>query len=109
MIVRVTVSAFLVAIFSLIATLLVHEADLNMIYAAFCCSPYFIILALVYFHFDVFRKKFSRVVKQKIVFEFGYGFLFYCFFSFLLPVLLYLFTLDNAYEHRYYADLVGVI
>lgn len=109
MIVRVTVCAFLVATFSLIATLLVHEADLNMTYAAFCCSPYFIMLTLIYFHFDVFRKKFSGIVKQKIVFEFAYGFLFYCFFSFLLPVLLYLFTLDNAYEHRYYADLVGVI
>ena len=109
MIVRATVSAFLVAIISLIAALLVQNADLNMVYAAFCCSPYFIVITLVYFHFNKLRKKFNVLEEPKFVFELGYGFLFYCLFSLLLPVLLFLSTLDDEYEHRLYADLGGVI
>ncbi|WP_313264220.1 DUF2931 family protein [Sphingobacterium sp.] len=109
MILRATVSAFLVAVFSLVTTLLVHNADLNMVYAAFCCSPYFIVITLVYFHFNKLRKKFNVLEEPKFVFELGYGFLFYCLFSLLLPVLLFLSTLDDEYEHQLYADLGGVI
>ncbi|MGJ1510098.1 DUF2931 family protein [Sphingobacterium siyangense] len=109
MILRATVSAFFVAIISLIATLLVHNADLNLVYAAFCCSPYFIVITLVYFHFNFFRKKLKVLEKPKFAFELGYGFLFYCLFSLLLPVLLFLSTLGDEYEHRLYADLGGVI
>ncbi|HAE68606.1 MULTISPECIES: DUF2931 family protein [Sphingobacterium] len=109
MIIRATVSAFLVAIISLIATLLVQNADLNMVYAAFCCSPYFIVIALIYFYFNFFRKKLKVLEKPKFAFELGYGFLFYCLFSLLLPVLLFLSTWGDEYEHRLYADLGGVI
>lgn len=109
MILRATVSAILVAIFGLVATLCVQEADLNLMYAAFCCSPYFIAITLFYFHFNKLRRKFPALERLKFSVEFSYGFFFYFFLSLLLPILLFVFTLDNQHEHQLYADLGGLI
>lgn len=103
------ISAILVAILSLICMLCTQNADINLIYAALLCSPYVIIITVFYFHFNLIRKKLNLLVKPNIFFELAYGFVFYLAFCTLLPVLLFVATLGDEYEHKLYTNLGGVI
>lgn len=106
---RATVAAFLVAVLGLLATLCTQQADMNLAYAALCCSPYFILVTLIYFHFHGIREKFNVVDKANFRFEVIYGFLFYLTLTTLLPVLLFFGTIGDDHEHQYYEDLGGAI
>jgi len=109
MVLKATISAFVVTILGLLAMLLTQDADMNLVYGAFCVSPYFLLITLIYFHFNKLRKKFNVFDKPNIAFEGIYSFLYYFLFSTLLPVLLFVSTLGDEYEHKIYADLGGVI
>ncbi|WP_343561273.1 DUF2931 family protein [Sphingobacterium sp.] len=109
MVLKATVSAFMVTILGLLAMLLTQDADMNMVYGAFCVSPYFLVITLIYFHFNKLRRKINVSDKPNIVFEVIYSFLLYLIFSTLLPALLFVGTLGDEYEHKIYADLGGVI
>jgi len=109
MVLKATISAFVVTILGLLAMLLTQDADMNLVYGAFCVSPYFLVITLIYFHFNKLRKRFNVFDKPSIVFEGIYSFLYYFIFSTLLPVLLFVGTLGDEYEHKIYADLGGVI
>lgn len=85
------------------------NASLNLSYAALCCSPYVIIITVFYFHFNLVRRKLNLLAKPNIFFELAYGFVFYLAFCMLLPVLLFVGTLGDDYEHKLYTDLGGVI
>ncbi|WP_104383065.1 DUF2931 family protein [Sphingobacterium sp. HMA12] len=109
MVLKATISAFVITLLGLLAMLLTQDADMNLVYAAFCISPYFLLITIIYFHFNNLRKKFNVFDKPSIVFEGIYSFIFYFIFSTLLPVLLFFSTLGDEHEHRIYADLGGVI
>jgi len=109
MVLKATISAFVVTLLGLLAMLLTQDADMNLVYGAFCVSPYFLVITLIYFHFNKLRKRFNVFDKPSIVFEGIYSFLYYFIFSTLLPVLLFVGTLGDEYEHKIYADLGGVI
>lgn len=109
MVLKATVSAFVVTLLGLFATLLTQDTDLNIVYVAFCVSPYFLLLTLIYFHFNKLRKKINVLDKPNFFFEVVYSFLYYLIFSTLLPVLLFVSTLGDVYEHAVYADLGEVI
>lgn len=109
MVLKATVSAFIVTVLGLLAMLLTQDADMDLVYGAFCVSPYFLVITLIYFHFNKLRKRCNVFEKPSIVFEGIYSFLYYFIFSTLLPVLLFVGTLGDAYEHKIYADLGGVI
>ncbi|WP_286859680.1 MULTISPECIES: DUF2931 family protein [Sphingobacterium] len=109
MVLKATISAFVITLLGLLAMLLTQDADMNLAYAAFCVSPYFLLITLIYFHFNKLRKKLNVFDKPRIVFEGIYSFLFYFIFSTLLPVLLFFGTLGDEHEHKIYADLGGVI
>lgn len=109
MVLKATISAFVVTILGLLAMLLTQDADMNLVYGTFCVSPYFLLITLIYFHFTKLRKRFNVFNKPSIVFEGIYSFLYYFIFSTLLPVLLFVGTLGDEYEHKIYADLGGVI
>lgn len=102
---KTILSAILVAIFALIGMLCTQNADLNLAYAAFCCSPYVILIALLYFHFNTIRRKLKLLHEPNIFFELAYGFVFYLAFLMFFPVLLFIGTIGDEYEHRLYADL----
>lgn len=102
-------SAILVAIFGLIGMLCTQNADLNLAYGAFCCSPYVILIALLYFHFNTIRRKLNFLNEPNIFFELAYGFVFYLAFLLFFPVILFVGTIGDEYEHRLYADLGNVI
>ncbi|AZA76691.1 DUF2931 family protein [Chryseobacterium sp. G0186] len=109
MIFKFIISAILVAILSLIGMLCTQDADLNLGYAALMCAPYFIIITFFYFRFNSFRGKLNFVDKPNILFELAYGFVFYLASCLLLPVLLFIGTLGDDYEHKLYADLGDLI
>lgn len=109
MVLKATISAFVITLLGLLAMLLTQDADMNLAYAAFCVSPYFLLITLIYFHFNKLRKKLNVFDKPRIVFEGIYSFLFYFIFSTLLPVLLFFGTLGDEHEHKIYDDLGGVI
>ncbi|WP_223583577.1 DUF2931 family protein [Sphingobacterium sp. GVS05A] len=109
MVLKATISAFVVTLLGLLAMLLTQDADMNLVYGAFFVSPYFLLITLIYFHFNKLRKKLKVFDKPSIVFEGIYSFLYYFIFSILLPVLLFVGTLGDEYEHKIYADLGGVI
>ncbi|MBC8988206.1 DUF2931 family protein [Pedobacter sp. N36a] len=106
---KTILSAILVAIFALICMLCTQRADLNLAYAAFCCSPYVIIIALLYFHFNTIRRKLNLLHEPNILFELAYGFVFYLTFLMFFPVILFVGTIGDEYEHRLYADLGNAI
>ncbi|MET4137868.1 DUF2931 family protein [Pedobacter sp. UYP1] len=99
------ISAILVAVFSLFCMLGTQNADLNLGFAALCCSPYVILMTMLYFHFNFIRKKLNFLQKPNIFLELFYGFVFYLAFSLLLPVLLFVNSIGDDYEHRLYAGL----
>lgn len=103
------ISAILVAILALICMLCTQKVDLNLAYAAFCCSPYIILITLFYFHFNSIRRKLNLLDKPNILLEFAYGLVFYLVFCTLLPVLLFFGTLGDDYEHKLYTYLGNVI
>lgn len=103
------IAAVLVALVSLVCMLCTQDADLNLIYAAFCCSPYVLIMALVYFNINFFRKKFKQLDKPNPYFEFVYSFVLYLLGCILLPLLLFLGTLGDPYEHKLYANIKGLL
>lgn len=109
MVLKAIISAFVITLLGLLAMLLTQDADMNLVYAAFCISPYFLLITLIYFLFNKLRKKFNVFDKPSIVFEGIYSFLLYFIFSTLLPVLLFFGTLGDKHEHEIYADLGGVI
>lgn len=109
MIFKSIISAILVAILSLIGMLCTQNSNSNLVYAALFCLPYFILIALLYFRFNVIRRKLNLFDKPNIIFELAYGFVFYIVSCLLLPVLLFVGTLGDDYEHKLYADLGGII
>lgn len=109
MVLKATISAFMVTLLGLFAMLLTQDADMNLVYAAFCVSPYFLLITLIYFHFNKLRKKMKVFDKPSFAFEGVYSFIYYMLFSILLIVLLFVSTLGDEYEHKAYADLGGVI
>ncbi|ALL06195.1 hypothetical protein AQ505_12260 [Pedobacter sp. PACM 27299] len=106
---KTILSAILVAIFALIGMFCTQNADLNLAYAAFCCSAYVILIALLYFHFNTIRRKLNLLHQPNIFFELAYGFVFYLAFLMFFPVLLFIATIGDEYEHRLYADLGNAI
>ncbi|MGE8552719.1 MAG: DUF2931 family protein [Chryseobacterium jejuense] len=109
MIFKSIISAILVAILSLIGMLCTQNDNSNLVYAALFCSPYFILITFLYFRFNTIRRKLNLFDKPNIIFELAYGFVFYIAFCLLLPVLLFVTTLGDDYEHKLYADLGGLI
>ncbi|REC61616.1 hypothetical protein DRF65_14255 [Chryseobacterium pennae] len=109
MIFKSIISAILVTILSLAGMLCTQNADLNLVYAALFCSPYFILITLFYFCFNGIRRKLNLLDQPNIIFELAYGFIFYLTSCVLLPVLLFVSTLGDEYEHKLYADLGDLI
>ncbi|MCX2454216.1 DUF2931 family protein [Pedobacter sp. PLR] len=109
MTVKSIISAILVAILGLIGLLCTQNDDLNLMYAVFCCTPYVILMTIFYFHFNSIRRKLNLLDKPNILFELAYGFVFYLAFCILFPVILFLGTLGDEYEHKLYKDLGNVI
>ncbi|RXM51189.1 hypothetical protein BOQ64_13975 [Chryseobacterium sp. CH25] len=109
MIFKSIISAVLVAILSLIGMLCTQSDNSNLVYAALFCLPYFILVTLLYFCFNGIRRKLNLFDKPNIIFELVYGFVFYITSCLLLPVLLFVTTLGDDYEHKLYADLGGLI
>ncbi|SMC57443.1 DUF2931 family protein [Pedobacter nyackensis] len=103
------ISAILVAILGLFFMLSTQNADLNLVYATLCCSPYVILMTIFYFHFNYIRRKLNLLHEPDIFFELAYGFVFYLAFCVLLPVLLFVGSIGDAYEHKLYADLGDLI
>ncbi|MGU3375689.1 DUF2931 family protein [Chryseobacterium sp. M5A1_1a] len=89
--------------------LCIQDADLNLGYAALMCSPYFILITFFYFRFNGIRRKLNLFDKPNIIFELAYGFVFYIASCLFLPVLLFVSTLGDDYEHKLYADLGEII
>lgn len=109
MIFKSIISAILVAILSLIGMLCTQSDNSNLVYAALFCLPYFILITFLYFRFNGIRRKLNLFDKPNIIFELAYGFVFYIAFCLLLPVLLFVTTLGDDYEHKLYADLGDLI
>lgn len=99
------ISSILVAILGLLCMLGTQKADLNLMYATFCCSPYVILMTFSYFHFNYFRRKLNLLEKPNVLFEFAYGFVFYLAACLFFPVLLFMGTLGDSYEHKLYENL----
>lgn len=109
MIFKSIISAILVAILSLIGMLCTQDADLNLGYASLMSAPYFILITFFYFRFNGIRRKLNLLDKPNIIFELVYAFVFYIASCLLLPVLLFVSTLGDDYEHKLYADLGELI
>ncbi|MBB2148673.1 DUF2931 family protein [Pedobacter gandavensis] len=103
------ISAILVAILALLCMLGTQKDDLNLMYAAFCSSPYVILMAIFYFHFNYFRRKLNLLQRPNVLVELAYGFVFYLAGCMLFPVLLFVGTIGDNYEHKIYEDLGSII